>query len=244
MENSIDKTSLSGFILVLLILGASLLSYIVQASDVNQFEGTYPVIKPLVRGEFDFKPDRVEIMLSDNPIPVERIVVFTYDDRGRQVCILKPVYNGMIVITPNDKPDYLVSFVNGKVNEYELLVGANRIEKQAGFMDILTRSKNLGRRYGVQECLYPICQRCLEVCIVRSSYVLEILVGVDGALYPKFDNEGCPRCGKCIAACTQRVICRSIDLPHKEVPRSQKNGQAYLGPSKKELEKALEQMTY
>lgn len=244
MKNSIDKTSFSGVFLILLIIGAAILSYLAQASDVNQFEGTYPVIKPLVKAEFNFNPNRVEIMLSDNSIPVDRIVVYAYDDSGRQVCILKPVYNGTIVITPDDKPDYLVRFVNGKVDGYELLVGSNRREKEARFMDILTRSKDLGRRYGVQECLYPICRRCLEVCIVRSSYVLEIMVGEDGALYPKFENEGCPRCGKCIAACTQRVICRSIDLPPQVVPHSQKIGQSYQGPSKKELEKALEQMTY
>lgn len=243
MENSTDKTSAAGFILVLIIFLASVLVYFAQASGGKKYEGTYPVIKPLAKGSFAFYPDRAEIRISGAPLPVKRIAVFAYDEKGRQVCVLKPVYDGLVVVTARDMPDFRVRFRNGKEDGYEMLSGG-RLQNQTGFLEILTRSRDSGRRYGVQECLYPVCQRCLEVCVVRKSFVLEMAVESDGTLYPVFKSEGCPRCGKCIAACSQRVICRSRDLPAQVLPGSGKDAPVTEPLSGKKLEKALEQITY
>jgi hypothetical protein len=241
MVNSDDNTSASGFVLLFLVIVAAALAYVAQASTSRRFEGTYPLVKPMIQGVFHFYPDRVEIRLGDSPLPVKRIAVFAYDDKDHQICILKPVYDGIVVLTEDDHPDYRVRFKNGKVDGYDLLNGHNGLRGQSNFLNLLTAARESGRRYGVQECLYPICTQCLDVCVVRKFFVLEMAVAGDGTIYPIFRNAGCPRCGKCMAACKQNVICKSSDLPPKVPVGVEKEEIPYEHP---DLEKALEQMTY
>jgi ferredoxin len=215
MGNSNDDTAASGFLLLLLVLVATALAYVAQASTGTRFQGSYPVVKPMVHATFRFQPQRVEIKLADTPLPAKRIVVFAYDENERQVCILKPVYDRTIVLTEDDHPDYRVRFKNGKVDEYDLLHGHRGLGSRTNFLDLLNAAKESGRRYGVQECLYPLCTQCLDVCVVRKFFVLEMAVSEDGRIYPIFRNEGCPRCGKCMAVCNQYVICKPSDLPPK-----------------------------
>ena len=241
MENSTVKTSAAAFILLLLVLVATGLAYVLQASSSTKFEGTYPMVKPMVQGAFNFYPDRVEIKLAEDPLPVNRIAVFAYDSQDRQICILKPVYDRTVVLTRDNYPDYRVHFRNAKVDGYDLLQGHVGFQEKMNFVDILNEAKESGRRYGVQECLYPICTRCLDVCVVRKFFVLDMVVAVDGTIYPIFRNAGCPRCGKCMKACKQGVICRSIDLPSMVPAGTGTETVPYKPP---DLEKALEQMTY
>ena len=241
MGNSTDKTSASAFILLLLVLLATGVAYVGQAASTKKFEGTFPVVKPMVQGTFHFYPDRVEIKLGDDPLPVKRIAVFAYDNQNNQVCILKPVYDRTVVLTRDNYPDYRVRFRNGKIEGYDLLHGPSGLREKMNFVDVLNEAKGSGRRYGVQECLYPVCTRCLDICVVRKFFVLEMAAAKDGAIYPIFRNEGCPRCGKCMEACKQRVICRSVDLPPKVLPGTGTDTVPFQPP---DLEKALQHMTY
>jgi len=241
MQNSTNRTSAAGFILLLLVLLATGLAYVGQAASTKKFEGTFPVVKPMVQGIFHFYPDRVEIKLADDPLPVKRIAVFAYDDKDHQICILKPVYDRTVVLTRDDFPDYRVRFRNGKIEGYDLLNSRGASREKINFVDMLNEAKQSGRRHGVQECLYPICTRCLDVCVVRKFFVLEMATAKDGAIYPIFRNEGCPRCGKCMEACKQRVICRSVDLPLR-LPEGGEKQTVPLKPA--DLEKALQHMTY
>jgi hypothetical protein len=241
MGNSTDKTSASAFILLLLVLVATGLAYVGQASSSKKFEGTFPVVKPMTQGEFHFYPDRVEIKLAEDPLPVKRIVVFAYDAQEREVCILKPVYDQTVVLTRDNYPDYRVRFRNGNVDGYDLLQGHGGIGEKMNFVAILNEAKESGRRYGVQECLYPICTRCMDVCPVIKQGVIKMKVDEDGAFYPAIHLAGCPRSGKCMEACKQRIICRSVDLP----PRVPASGEMETVPFQPpDLEKALQHMTY
>jgi ferredoxin len=58
----------------------------------------------------------------------------------------------------------------------------------------------------VQECLYPICTRCLDICPVISQGVILMPVAEDGRIYPVINLSKCPRCGKCFEVCKPGII--------------------------------------
>ncbi len=211
MEGSTDKTSAPGFIMILLVLLATGTVLVFGKGDNAKNEGVYPVIRKPVQGDFVFKKDRVDIALSHEPLETKQVVIFAYDEQGHQVGLVKPVYERKVTIRSVDVHNYRVFFRGGKVSAYEINRG-NR-KQCVPFIDILLQARESGRRFGVQECLYPVCTRCMDVCMVDTYSVIEMKTLEDGAIFPVFHNEGCPRCGKCIVACKQKVICNSRELP-------------------------------
>ena len=206
-ENSTDKTSAAGFLLLLLFLVIAALAYFCQAESKMEYEGVYPVVRPKIQGQFIFNAHLVEVKLQNTPV-WKRIVVFAYDAEGRQVGIIKPVYNRTLTITEKDYPDFRVKVRDGKAEGFEIVNRANGGYENKGFLTLLAEAKDASRRYGVQECLYPMCTRCMDVCPVVKFGIVEIPVTQSGAFYPVIHIQGCPRCGKCFEVCKIGLICK------------------------------------
>jgi len=222
-EHSTDRTSAPGFILLLLVLVVTGVAYVCQSRHVVKYEGTYPAVKPMVKAEFSFRAEKVTIKLSEQPI-WERVVVFVYDEEGRQVGILKPVYDQTVIIKPGESPDYRVSFTDGAVDDFEIITKINGVYEGEDFFSLLTQARKSSRRYGVQECLYPFCTLCMDVCPVIKQGVIEMRVAKNGTIYPVINIGGCPRCGKCFEVCKVGVIFKST-LIHSQMtlPRTESN---------------------
>ena len=211
-EHSTDRTAAPGFLLLLLLLVVAGIAYVCQAHHRVEYEGVYPAVKPLIQGDFSFTGDRVTIRLSEQP-RWGRIVVFSYDEQNEQVCIVKPVYDQTVTIRQGEPPDYWVSFKDGAVDDFEVIPKINGVHEGKDFLSFLTGAKALSRHYGVQECLYPFCTLCLDVCPVVKQGVIQMRATENGTLYPVIKIQGCPRSGRCFEVCKIGVILKSTEAP-------------------------------
>lgn len=215
-DNSTAKTPAGGFILLLLLLLTAGLVYFCQAENKIQTEGLYPAVKPLIQGEFNFTPDSVQVKISEDPV-WKRIAVFAYDREGWQVGIIKPVYDRTLTITRGDYPDFRVRVSDDRVEDFQI-IGKAKVQYQGkDFMSLLIEAKEDSRQYGVQECLYPICTRCMDVCPVIKHGVLEMTVNQGGVINPVIHIQGCPRCGKCFEVCKVGVLLNPAKMPSSAV---------------------------
>lgn len=222
-ENSIEsRRSYAGYLLLVAVVLVTITVYLGQTDLKQEFDGTYPEVIPAVEARFEFLHDRIEIKLSRDPAH-PRILVFAYDEQGRQVTILKPVYDRKIIISQGDLADYRVNFEQGSVDGYELLKKAYGLYTSTDFFRQLVCAKDNDRRYGVQECLYPACTMCMDVCPVIANGVIGMPVLKDGRIHPVIHYGGCPRCGKCFKLCKLGVIFKT-DLRHSIKPDFLKNG--------------------
>lgn len=233
-EDSTDRTAAPGFILLLIMLVTAGVVYVCQAHNEVKYEGVYPAVRPLIQGKFSFMGDRVEIKLSENPVS-ERIVIFAYDKEGRQLCILKPVYDQTVTVRPGEFSDYWVSFTDGVVDDFGVITKTRGFPQGEDFFSLLSQARASSRRYGVQQCLYPLCTRCLDVCPVIKHGVIKMHVCKDGRINPVIHIEGCPRCGKCFEVCKVGVIMKSTDVP-MTTPKVTAPPEPIKMPTEKELE--------
>lgn len=181
------------------------LCYIFQKSPEIVTEGLYPVVRA-TESSFAFNSDSIEITLHERAA-TDRIAVFAYDAENRQVVIIKPVQDcTKIVVRPEDSADYRVSLEGETVNSSEILREIPGLRKNVDFFRLLVEAKATSRRYGVQDCLYPFCTRCMDVCPVIKQGVIKMRIDKNGAFYPAIHLTGCPRSGKCFAVCRVGAI--------------------------------------
>ncbi|AFM23515.1 4Fe-4S dicluster domain-containing protein [Desulfomonile tiedjei] len=179
--------------------------YIFQKSPEIITEGLYPVVRA-TESSFEFDSDSINITLHEKAA-TDRIAVFGYDTQNRQVVMIKPVRNcTKIVIRPGDFADYRVSLEQDEVKGSEILREVPGISKSVDFFKLLVEAKAASRRYGVQDCLYPFCTRCMDVCPVIKHGVIKMKIDKQGAFYPAIHLTGCPRSGKCFAVCRVGAI--------------------------------------
>lgn len=198
-----QSTVFNVVVLFLLTTSITLISYNRVKSDIP---ATYPDIIPHIRGEFQFAAPQVNIRISDTPI-TRRMLVFAYDEKGTQFLIVKPAYENIITITPDDEADFKV-FVSaaGNIEGYEDLKGKRNSQARINFYRLLLNAKEKGYKHGVQECFYPMEQRCVDVCPVKDTSLFTFQVFEDGRIGPTIDTWRCPRSGLCIHYCPQGII--------------------------------------
>jgi formate hydrogenlyase subunit 6/NADH:ubiquinone oxidoreductase subunit I len=81
------------------------------------------------------------------------------------------------------------------------------------FLTLIRTARANGLRFGVQQCMYPVCTRCLEVCPVISKGVIQMNQAKNGAIVPSVIYGNCPRSGKCFTVCTLGAFYKA-DLRH------------------------------
>lgn len=205
MENSTTRTAGSAFLFILIVMITTVVAYVVQAERKMHTEGLYPEVKPLVQGTFTFSHDKIEIHMMEDPV-WKRIVVYAYDEGVSQVGIVKPVYDRTVIITPDDYPDFRVKTNGNKVVGFDVINNSNGALQGKSFFGILNDAKEGSRCFGIQECLYPLCTRCMDVCPVIQHGVIEMPILKNGAIHPLVHLPGCPRCGKCFEVCKVGVL--------------------------------------
>lgn len=210
LKNAFDKalglfqSTLFNVIMMFVLTGSiTLIAYNRVKSDIP---ATYPDLKPLIQEEFIFSSDRIDVHVSDTPL-TGRILVFAYDEKGNQWSILKPIHENKITITRDDEADFKVLIApGGDIQSHEFLKGKEDTEEAANFYRLLVEAKAMGHKHGVQECFFPMEQRCADVCPVDDRDLITFHVLEDGRIAPKIDVWGCPRTGLCIHYCPQGII--------------------------------------
>lgn len=194
------------FNVVMLFVLTGSITVIAYNRVTSEIPATYPDVKPLIQGQFQFMPDRITVHVSETPL-TGRLLVFAYDEQGNQWTILKPVYNNVITVTSDEEADFKVYVSSeGDIQDHEFLKGKDETEKGTNFYRLLLDARTNGYKYGVQECFYPLEERCADVCPVRDRVLITFHVLEDGRIGPKIDVEGCPRTGLCIHYCPQGII--------------------------------------
>lgn len=198
-----QSTLVNVIVLFLLTISITLMSYYRVQSDIA---ATYPDIMPHIRGEFHFAPGEVTIRVSDTPI-TGRMLVFAYDETGNQFLIIKPVYENTITIREKDEVDFKV-FISGAgtITGHEFLKGTGASHARINFYRLLLTAQEKGYKYGIQECLYPLEQKCVDVCPVTDMSLFTFHVFDDGRIGPTIDTWRCPRSGLCVHYCPQGII--------------------------------------
>lgn len=193
----------AGLLLFFLLLGA--LVYGFQTNLEKIFPGNYPGVVPPIQARFLFSESQIRVQLSRKPSS-DRIVLFAYDDQGRQVAILKPIYDRTVTLFPKDMADWRVAFKGEAAIGYEVFKKANNLLEAVDFFDLMTHAKEKRGRFGVQECLYPACSMCVSVCPVIANGIITMPRLEDGRIHPVILHGGCPRSGKCFTLCKVGVI--------------------------------------
>lgn len=233
MENSTTRTAGSAFLFILIVLITTVVAYVVQAERKMRTEGLYPEVKPLMQGTFTFSQDKVEIQMAEDPV-WKRIVVYAYDQDGSQVGIVKPVYDRSITITGNDYPDFRVRTNGNKVTGFDIIKKSKETLQGESFFKVLNEAKDGFRRFGLQECLYPICTRCMDVCPVIQHGVIEMPISENGGINPVVHIPGCPRCGKCFEVCKVGVLLNPSKAPANAKSTFVPDDQKLMEPAKGE----------
>lgn len=215
-------STLAGYLLSVTFLVVAAVIYWLQADLGQTFDGTYPEVVPPIAAKFNFLDDEIRIILSRDPAH-PRIVVFAYDEQGRQVAMLKPIHNRRISIGRGELADYRVDVHRTGISGYQVLKKDYGMAQHDDFHRCLTQAHAAGRSFGVQECFYPACTRCLDVCPVIANGIIKMQHLPDGRFHPVIQHGGCPRCGKCFELCKLGVIFKT-DLRRSVTPEFLKNG--------------------
>jgi ferredoxin len=133
-----------------------------------------------------------------------RLIVFVYNERGEILGILKPVVNGAVTVRRGDYADFRLPVHGSEVGEPVLLKAMDHYLEREDMFDHLASARSAGRSYGLQRCLFPICNRCLDGCrtvITTGRYPLKMQLQPGGFVHPAFESGKCPRCGICFTWC-------------------------------------------
>jgi NAD-dependent dihydropyrimidine dehydrogenase PreA subunit len=198
-----QSTVFNVIVLFLLTISITVISYTRVKSDIP---ATYPDIIPHIKGEFQFAPVQVNIRVSDTPI-TRRLLVFAYDEKGNQFLIVKPVYANTITVTQDDEADFKVFIsTEGNIEGYQLVKGKGNSQARINFYRLLLTAQERGYHYGIQECFYPMEEKCVDVCPVKDMSLITFRVFEDGRIGPTIDTWRCPRSGLCIHYCPMGII--------------------------------------
>jgi len=198
-----QSTAFNVVVLFLLTISITIISY---GRVKPEIPATYPEIIPHLKGEFRFAGDQVSIRVSDTLLS-RRMLVFAYDEEGNQFLIAKPIYEKTITITKDDEADFKVFIsAGGNIEGHEVLKGEGDSQPQTNFYRLLLDAQEKGYKYGVQECFYPMEQRCADVCPVKDTSLFTFHVFEDGRIGPTIETWRCPRSGICIHYCPQGII--------------------------------------
>ncbi|ABC80110.1 hypothetical protein [Anaeromyxobacter dehalogenans] len=178
-----------------------------QAPWREQFPGSYPRVVAPAEARFEFLPDELRIHLSDQTRS-GRIIVFAHVEGGSLLGLLKPIVDGTVTVRRGDLADYALAIHGGEIGEHRLLKAMDRYVEREDMLERILEARAKGLRFGVQRCLYPICNRCLDGCksVMRRDYPISMRVGERGNVEPGFAKGSCPRCGKCFVWCPSGVL--------------------------------------
>lgn len=224
-----NRTYLAGVSLFLCLLGTGFLIQQFQTPDSTVFEGTYPGIRGIIEPRYSFKEK--EILLSlDGPVGTDRLVVFVYGDEGSQYGMVKTIRDDTIRITEQDYPEYQAVFNGSVVEGYRIFRRVSGKADTENFFTLMRDAKSRNLRFGVQQCMYPVCTRCLDVCPVSSKGVIEMHQAEGGQILPFVLFGSCPRSGKCFTVCTLGAFYKA-DMRHVQVnPQNTLRLDANLNP--------------
>jgi len=210
-----NRTYISGIVLFCCLLGTGFFIQRFQTPDSTVYEGTYPGIQGIIEPQYSFN-EREILLKFDATVSTDALVVFVYDDEGCQYGMMKSIRDDTIRITEQDFPEYQAVF-NGKVVEgYRIFRRVNGKPEARNFFSLMQDAKARNLRFGVQQCMYPVCTRCLDVCPVISKGVIEMHQAEGGQILPFVLFGSCPRSGKCFTVCTLGAFYKA-DMRHVQV---------------------------
>ena len=189
-----------------------------QTGNKTVYESTYPGVLPPITVTSDFNENEVVLALPRD-VRADSLVVFVYAADGSQYGMIKKVRNGTIRITRGDYPEYQAVFRGAAVEGYRIFRRVNGKADVTDFLTLLREAKSGNLRFGVQQCMYPVCTHCLVACPVISKGVIEMHQTEGGQIVPVVLYGGCPRSGKCFAVCTLGAFYKA-DLRHVQVRES------------------------
>jgi len=185
-----------------------------QAPNTEEYPGNYPLFEPPLEGVIERAPDHVRITLASGT-KSGRVIVFAYADAETMYGLLKPIENGAVTVSDGDRADFLVRTRGTEALGVEFLKRMDRYVADYDMRQGIDAAAGAGRRFGVQRCLFPICNRCTDGCrtVVRGDDLpITLHVRPTGQIHPVFAKGKCPRCGKCFVWCPSGVITMTPSL--------------------------------
>jgi len=208
MKNK-SKNNVSTFTLLVIIITGLL--FIFTKKYNPKYPSDYVKIAPEVEFPFSIKNDSVIFSIPKPELNKPHIVYAVLDDT-LQYGIIDPTLNKDITITPGTLASYVAKIRDNKITEYKILKAVDSYSQSIDLYNLILKANEVGNKFGIQRCLSPFCNICVEECKKvngEGSLAIELVVDERGKVVPVFYRGYCPRCGRCFKECPIGLLLQS-----------------------------------
>ena len=205
-----DKKSNLYFFIVIIILTIGFL-YIIIKKNLHVYPSDYAKIAPPMDFPVKINKDKITFFIPSKEIGKPHIV-YVYDKDSLQYGMVDPSLRNEINITPDIDASYKAVIKDYRVKSYSILKTLNGYKENVNLYQLLLKAIQDSGKYGVQRCLNPFCNKCVEECKDvkgEDRLAVEIIANKRGELTPVYYAGLCPRCGRCFKECPVELIIQS-----------------------------------
>lgn len=209
MKPMTSKYNVFAFVVIILCVTAILFAF--TKKFYPDYPSDYAKIAPDVEFPVEFGSNAVTFQIPESEIKKAHIV-YALADGEHQYGILDPTLTNTITITPGTYASYVLNIEKDKIGKYRILKSAEGYAEKVDLYGLILRAKANGGKFGVQRCLSPFCNICVDECRKvkgEERLAVELVVDAHGKVVPVYYSGYCPRCGICFMKCPVSLLMQS-----------------------------------
>ena len=209
MKMTKSKYNVSVFVFI--ILGTTAILFAVTKKYYPDYPSDYAKIAPEVEFPVEFGTDSVTFHIPESERGKAHII-YAILDETHQYGILDPTLSSKITITPGTYASYVLNIEKDKIGKYSILKKPEGYSEKIDLYSLILEAKASGGKFGVQRCLSPFCNICVEECKKvkgEERLAVELVVDKRGKVVPVYYSGYCPRCGICFMKCPVSLLMQS-----------------------------------
>lgn len=211
----IDEGNVVIYILIIIIIAGA--SFIITEKLYTRYPSDYAKIAPDVKFPTSFKPDTISFSIPKSEINKSHIIYALIND-SLQYGIMDLTLSNKVIITKGTYATYVAQIKESKIKHYEILKTLNGYKEKIDLYDMILKANKKGQKYGIQRCLSPFCNVCVDLCkkvTGEERIAIKITVNDLGEVVPVYLKGYCPRCGECFIECPIKLLIQSGDFDEK-----------------------------